>query len=612
MLRVTSSQLAVLQALSPIPSTNKRQDAPAGDPLVAQQAFCLPVVSLSKLYQSASLPSLLLRSVTADTGSGRTSAWPHLRHISNLRSIARGYAFSTMAASPAAAGAQQPVLASQRPRSERQEPRRTTWFTLGYKPAFSQWWASVPPATAEHNVLAFVPYLQKPPTHTQTGSAPASARQSTMEVDTDSANMSAPVQTTSITDPHGPRSWDSNLVQLSGKNRALNEFSVERVGEEVEENLVMLHGYGAGLGFFYKNFEGLSRVKGWKVYALDMLGMGRSSRPSFRIHAKDQAGKITEAENWFIDALEEWRVLKKIDKFTLLGHSMGGYMAVAYALKYPGHLKKLVLASPVGIPEDPYAVQADMPEPEESTMENEFTQDQETDIVNRSDSTRKNKNNGSKDSPPRRPIPRWASYLWDANISPFSIVRWAGPLGPRFVSGWTSRRFSHLPADESEALHTYAYTLFRQRGSGEYALAYILAPGAFARSPLIRRIGGVGRQPLPSPSPPASTTPPSSPPAPTKETGYPVVLMYGENDWMDVTGGFAAEQKMLEERERALQVASEEEKRREKGRARVVIIRNAGHHLYLDGWEEFNDVMRREMEETARDGKREKERDVRL
>jgi len=59
-------------------------------------------------------------------------------------------------------------------------------------------------------------------------------------------------------------------------------------------------------------------------------------------------------------------------------------MAVAYALKYPGHIKKLVLASPVGIPEDPYAVQADMPEPDESTIGNEFTMDQETDIVNQS------------------------------------------------------------------------------------------------------------------------------------------------------------------------------------------------------------------------------------
>jgi cardiolipin-specific phospholipase len=80
--------------------------------------------------------------------------------------------------------------------------------------------------------------------------------------------------------------------------------------------------------------------------------------------------------------------------------------------------------------------------------------------------------------------------------------------------------------------------------------------------------------------------------------------MYGENDWMDVTGGFAAEQKIKEERALALASATEEEKKKENGRARVVIIRNAGHHLYLDGWQEFNDVLRREMEETAREGRR--------
>jgi cardiolipin-specific phospholipase len=414
-------------------------------------------------------------------------------------------------------------------------------------------------------------------------------------------------------------------VKLSGKGRALNEFSVERVGEEVEENLVMLHGYGAGLGFFYKNFEGLSRVKGWKLYALDMLGMGRSSRPPFRVHAKDQAGKIAEAENWFIDALEEWRVLKKIDKFTLLGHSMGGYMAVAYALKYPGHLNKLILASPVGIPEDPYAMQAEMPEPEDSTMANEFLQDQEEDIVQGNGKLKTNgdnnnflnakskadpiKNKQQQDQPPRRPLPKWLVYLWDANISPFSIVRWAGPFGPRFVSGWTSRRFSHLPADESDALHNYAYSLFRQRGSGEYALAYILAPGAFARSPLIRRIHGVGRQPLSSAQQSltqnlngatSSSTSLSQKQKLSKETGIPIVMMYGENDWMDIAGGYAAEQKLKEEREETLKSASKEERERENGSSKVVIIRKAGHHLYLDGWEEFNEVMREEMEETKR------------
>ena len=92
--------------------------------------------------------------------------------------------------------------------------------------------------------------------------------------------------------------------------------------EQVDDTLVMLHGYGAGLGFFYKNFEPLSRAKGWKVYALDMLGMGNSSRPAFKVQAKGQKEKIAEAESWFVDSLEEWRRVRKIEKFTLMGHSL--------------------------------------------------------------------------------------------------------------------------------------------------------------------------------------------------------------------------------------------------------------------------------------------------
>lgn len=376
-------------------------------------------------------------------------------------------------------------------------------------------------------------------------------------------------------------------------------------------------GYGAGLGFFYKNFEGLSRVKGWKVYALDLLGMGRSSRPPFRVLAKDRDASVTEAENWFIDALEEWRIQKNIDRFTLLGHSLGGYMAVAYALKYPGHLNKLVLASPVGIPEDPYAVNSFAPEPPDSTLTNEFTQDQ-AEVVSASnskifDSGKHGDNNNFLNSrsrnensdktrnitsalAPRKPLPKWLTYLWDANISPFSLVRWTGPLGPRFVSGWTSRRFSHLPPDEAQALHDYAYSLFRLRGSGEYVLAYVLAPGAFARSPLIRRIHGVGRQMISQPGSAGSNAEVSNP---RQESGFPVVFMYGENDWMDIAGGYAAEQKMKEEKEKSLHHASVEDRKKDQGSAKVVIIRKAGHHVYLDGWEEFNAIMREEMSEVS-------------
>ncbi|KAJ4294890.1 hypothetical protein N0V88_005129 [Collariella sp. IMI 366227] len=407
----------------------------------------------------------------------------------------------------------------------------------------------------------------------------------------------SPPETPPQSDPFGQRVWRSSMVQLSGKNRALNELSIERIGEQVDDTLVMVHGYGAGLGFFYKNFEPLSRAQGWRLYALDMLGMGNSSRPPFKVHAKDPKEKIAEAESWFIDALEEWRKVRNIEKFTLLGHSLGGYLAVSYALKYPGRLNKLILASPVGIPEDPWAVNAALPEPENSTLANEFTQDQES---IHPPTRRPPPPPLHRHHPPKRPIPGWLVWLWDANVSPFSIVRLSGPLGPRFVSGWTSRRFNHLPTDEKDALHTYAYTIFTQRGSGEYVLPYVLAPGAYARSPVINRIQDVGRQTVQ----PATETTPA-----VRETGLPIVFMYGENDWMDVAGGYAAEEKIRQRVvARALLEGSEEERKRENGSAKVVVVRKAGHHLYLDNPEEFNEVVRKEMEDTREKGKRERER----
>lgn len=422
--------------------------------------------------------------------------------------------------------------------------------------------------------------------------------------------------TSAESDPYGSRSWYSRMVRLAGTDRELNEFSVERSDEKPDNHLVMLHGYGAGLGFFYKNFEGLSRLPGWRLYSLDLLGMGRSSRPPFKLKAKDRQGRISEAEDWFIDALEEWRIQRKIERFTLLGHSLGGYMAVAYALKYPGHLNKLVLASPVGVPEDPRAVNEELPDPNDSTIANEITQDQEQDIKQKNNpqiadarkvgdqnnfmNARKRREeaaqNGSNSPPSRTRLSKLFTILWDANISPFSLVRWSGPLGPRLVSGWTSRRFSHLDVKESQALHTYAFSLMRMRGSGEYALAYILAPGAFARSPLIRRISEVGRQPL---APQDSGHQTAS--VANREHGMPITFIYGENDWMDVAGGFAAEQLLKEKQALVLQDATPDEKAKEKGSTKVVIIKKAGHHVYLDGWEEFNQVMRDELKEVSSD-----------
>ncbi|KAI0393483.1 alpha/beta-hydrolase [Xylariaceae sp. FL0594] len=479
------------------------------------------------------------------------------------------------------------------PPSGRTPPRRPgmAFFPLGYKEAVQQWWTSVTPTVAERNVISCIPYLRE-----------AIAADASPLARIPSAEDPGQTQTSAQNDPYGPRLWKSTMVDLSGKNRGINEFSIERVNEPVDDTLVMLHGYGAGLGFYYKNFEPLSRLRGWKIYALDWLGMGNSKRPPFKISAKDPKDKITEAENWFVDSLEEWRKIRKLDKFTVIGHSLGGYLAISYALKYPGHINKLILASPVGVPEDPYAMNAEMPEPPESTFQSEFTVDQQTTTSAREGNRLAAAQNHAEGATgnkvaKKRPYPSWLVWLWDANVSPFSIVRLAGPLGPRFVSGWTSRRFNHLPETEKQILHDYAYSLFRQKGSGEYVLPYVLAPGAHARRPIINRIQNVGRQVIT----PATASSPA-----VKETGFPIVFMYGENDWMDVAGGLAAEEKLKEARAKALAQASDEEKRRERGSCKVIVVKKAGHHLYLDNPDEFNQYITQELEDTRKETLRQK------
>lgn len=114
-------------------------------------------------------------------------------------------------------------------------------------------WTGVTPMSAERTVLSHIPYVHDAAEHFASGA-----------------------QDTARFDPFGTRIWRTRMVQLSGKNRALNEYSIERVGEDVKETLVMLHGYGAGLGFFYRNYEPLTRLPGWRLYSLDMLGMGNS------------------------------------------------------------------------------------------------------------------------------------------------------------------------------------------------------------------------------------------------------------------------------------------------------------------------------------------------
>ncbi|XP_077504008.1 (Lyso)-N-acylphosphatidylethanolamine lipase-like isoform X2 [Amblyomma americanum] len=106
--------------------------------------------------------------------------------------------------------------------------------------------------------------------------------------------------------------------------------------------LVLVHGYLCGVALWVLNMEALSRRR--RVYAIDLLGFGKSSRPTL----SSDAGT---AEAQMAQALEAWRRQMGLEQFVLLGHSFGAFVASAYTLRHPQHVKHLILEDPWGFSE---------------------------------------------------------------------------------------------------------------------------------------------------------------------------------------------------------------------------------------------------------------------
>jgi cardiolipin-specific phospholipase len=232
----------------------------------------------------------------------------------------------------------------------------------------------------------------------------------------------------------GPVTAHSERVPLSKPKHYLNTFSIKSTAPspDAPPPAVLLHGYGAGLGFFFRNFPALARwagLRGTSVYAVDWLGMGRSARVPFRIRAKrdDIPGRVHEAESFFVESLEEWRERVGLEKMTLIGHSLGAYFSTAYALRYPERVHKLLLLSPAGVPRDPSNTV-----PSREMLDRQITGE---DGPVAADSERlaaleqEQRAEKKKEAFGRRLF----THLWEEGWSPFQVVRFSLFWGPMLV-----------------------------------------------------------------------------------------------------------------------------------------------------------------------------------
>jgi pimeloyl-ACP methyl ester carboxylesterase len=107
-------------------------------------------------------------------------------------------------------------------------------------------------------------------------------------------------------------------------------------GDAKNPKVVLLHGLGASITSWQLNIAALSQK--YHVIALDQVGFGKSDKPML----KYRVGTYTDFLDKFLSEL-------KIEKASLIGNSLGGWIAADFALKYPAKVEKIVLADAAGL-----------------------------------------------------------------------------------------------------------------------------------------------------------------------------------------------------------------------------------------------------------------------
>lgn len=103
------------------------------------------------------------------------------------------------------------------------------------------------------------------------------------------------------------------------------------------ETVLLMHGKNFFGAYWNDTIEAL-RSSGYRVVVPDQVGFGKSAKPniaySFELLAKNTKSLLDELE---------------IENVHVVGHSMGGMLAVRFALMYPQSVTSLTLENPIGL-----------------------------------------------------------------------------------------------------------------------------------------------------------------------------------------------------------------------------------------------------------------------
>jgi pimeloyl-ACP methyl ester carboxylesterase len=125
-------------------------------------------------------------------------------------------------------------------------------------------------------------------------------------------------------------------MQVENKNVRMAYMDI-RPANPGGKTIVLLHGKNFN-GYYWKDILPFLTAKGFRIIIPDQLGWGKSDKPdihyTFHLLATNTLA--------LLDSLQTGKII-------LIGHSMGGMLAIRFSLLFPAKVEKMILEDPIGL-----------------------------------------------------------------------------------------------------------------------------------------------------------------------------------------------------------------------------------------------------------------------
>ena len=245
--------------------------------------------------------------------------------------------------------------------------------------------------------------------------------------------------------------------------------------------LVLTHGYGGSGALLYKILRPLADR--FRLIVFDLPGMGCSSRSA---DFKESQFTPEDCIDYFCAHIETWRNILGLTQFVLAAHSFGGFICGNYACKYPQHLQKLILLSPIGV---------------------RYSPDYERLSEQQKNQLLLDRFNGGSSSIGFS----FVQWGWGKRMSPFTFVRMA-PRGQalKWIANYVRRRQPTDSEEEAAAIVDYMYQIFNRAGTTEFGLNICFDLSLYCKATPLAHPSRLGNAEFP----------------------VPVSFVYGQHDWV--------------------------------------------------------------------------------